>query len=113
MAAFAFDTHKAVRTLADAGMEEPVAEAVVETMNGAVADSVATKADVADVKTDIVKLEGSVARLEGDIADVKTDVAKTNGRLDAMKAEISSIEWALGFLAAIQILMAGRMFGAL
>ena len=113
MAAFAFDTHKAVRTLADAGMAAPVAEAVVETMNGAVADSVAAKADVADVKTDIVKIEGSVARLEGDIADVKTDVAKTNGRLDAMKAEISSIEWALGFISTVVLLMAGPMFGAL
>ncbi len=35
----------------------------------------------------------------------KADIARINGRLDAM-------QWVLGFLAAMQILMAGRMFGA-
>ncbi len=84
MPAYAFDTLKAMRTLTDAGMQEPVAEAVVTTMNDAVTEGVATKADI----------------------------AKINGRLDVLKTEISSIKWVLGFLAAMQILMAGRMFGA-
>ena len=35
----------------------------------------------------------------------KADIARINGRLDAM-------QWVLGFLAAMQILMAGRLFGA-
>ena len=84
MPAYAFDTLKAMRALTAAGMQEPVAEAVVTTMNDAVTEGVATKADI----------------------------AKINGRLDVLKTEISSIKWVLGFLAAMQILMAGRMFGA-
>ena len=118
MPAFVFDTHKAVRTLAAAGMEEPVAEAVVETMNGAVTEGVATKADIARlegdiaaVKSDIARVEGNVVKLEGDIADVKSDVATTNSRLDVMKAEISSIKWVLGFLSTFVLLIAGRLFG--
>ena len=99
MTAYAFDTLKAADELIAAGIDSKHARANTAAMRDAVTEGVATKADV--------------AKLEGDVADVKTDVAKTNGRLDAMKAEISSIEWALGFLAAIQILMAGRMFGAL
>ena len=64
------------RALTAAGAKEPLAEAIVTTMNDAVTEGVATKADVAE-----------------------------------LKAEISAIEWALGFVAAVQILMAGRLFG--
>lgn len=85
MPAFAFDTLKAMRALAGAGMQEPVAEAVVTTMNDAVTGGVAAKADIAQV----------------------------NGRLDVPKAEISSIGWMLGLLAAAVLLIAGRLFGAL
>ena len=77
MPAFAFDTLKAARALTAAGAKESLAEAIVTTMNDAVTEGVATKADVAE-----------------------------------LKAEISAIEWALGFVAAVQILMAGRLFGA-
>ena len=85
MPAFAFDTLKAVRALTGAGTQEPVAEAVVTTMNDAVTGGVAAKADIAQI----------------------------NGRLDVPKAEISSIGWMLGLLAAAVLLIAGRLFGAL
>ena len=84
MPAHAFDTLKAMRVLTAAGMQEPVAEAVVTTMNDAVTEGVATKADI----------------------------AKINGRLDVLKTEISSIKWVLGFLAAMVLLLVGRNFGA-
>ena len=77
MPAFAFDTLKAARALTAAGAKEPLAEAIVTTMNDAVTEGVAAKADVAE-----------------------------------LKAEISAIEWAPGFVAAVRILMAGRPFGA-
>ncbi len=81
MPAHAFDTLKAMRVLTDAGMQEPVAEAVVATMNDAVTEGVATKADLANLESRLM-------------------------------TEISTIEWVLGFLAAVVLLMAGRMFGA-
>ena len=55
MAAYAFDTLKAAETLIAAGMKEPAAKAVVDTMNGAVAEGVAAKADVARLEADIAK----------------------------------------------------------
>ena len=81
MPAYAFDTLKAMRVLTAAGMQEPVAEAVVTTMNDAVTEGVATKADLANLESRLM-------------------------------TEISTIEWVLGFLAAVVLLMAGRMFGA-
>ena len=81
MPAYAFDTLKAMRTLTGAGMQEPVAEAVVTTMNDAVTEGVATKADLANLESRLM-------------------------------TEISTIEWVLGFVAAMVLLMAGRLFGA-
>ena len=84
MSAHAFDTLKAADALMAAGIDPKHARAITETMRDAVTEGVATKADI----------------------------AKINGRLDVLKTEISSIKWVLGLLAAMQILMAGRMFGA-
>ena len=77
MAALAFDTHKAVTALKQAGFAEPQAEAVVNTMGEALGGSVATKADLAAAQA---KLEADIAtvqaKLEADIAAVKTDMAE-------------------------------------
>ena len=66
MSALAFDTHKAVTALKQAGFEEAQAEAVVNTMGEALGGNVATKADLAAVQ----------AKLEADIAGVRTEVAE-------------------------------------
>ena len=49
MATPAFDTHKAVKALCNAGFNGDQAEAVVEQINGAVNENVATKADLAQL----------------------------------------------------------------
>ena len=66
MSALAFDTHKAVTVLKQAGFEETQAEAVVTTMGEALGGNVATKADLAAVQ----------AKLETDIATVRTEMAQ-------------------------------------
>ena len=84
MAALAFDTHKAVTALKQAGFAEPQAEAVVNTMGEALGGSVATKADLAELRTelkgDIAATKADIAavqaKLEADIAAVKTDMAE-------------------------------------
>ena len=95
MSALAFDTHKAVTALKQAGFEETQAEAVVNTMGEALGGNVATKADltevraaleadVAAVKADLEQLRTETkadlaavqAKLEADIAGVKTDMAE-------------------------------------
>ena len=49
MAILAFDTHKAVKALCNAGFNGSQAEAVVDQINGAVNENVATKADLAQL----------------------------------------------------------------
>ena len=77
MATLAFDTHKAVTALKQAGFAEPQAEAVVNTMGEALGGTVATKADMAELRAE---LKGDIAavqaKLEADIAAVKTDMAE-------------------------------------
>ena len=57
MPSLAFDTHAAVKRLQDTGADERLAEAVVTTLGAAVSEHVATKTNVADLKTAIEKLE--------------------------------------------------------
>ena len=56
-----FDTMAAVRRLRDSGMSEEQAEAITQTVRDGVTGGVATKADLAELKselkTDIAKLE--------------------------------------------------------
>ena len=51
MATLVFDTHKAVKTLREAGFEETQAEAMVETVGNAMGENVATKADIEPLAT--------------------------------------------------------------
>ena len=59
MTAAAFDTHAAVKTLREAGADEAMAEAIVNTASaaaGADRDELATKADIADLRADMLKV---------------------------------------------------------
>ena len=85
MSALAFDTHKAVTALKQAGFEEAQAEAVVNTMGEALGGNVATKADLTEVR----------AALEADVAAVKADIEQlrltTQADLAAVKADIEQL----------------------
>ena len=86
------DTHAAVRDLEAAGLETPQAEAIVRTFAKADA-TLATKADIATLK---VELETHVHRL--------------HERIDSLRSEM---RWMLGFVAALVLAIAGRLFGVL
>ena len=62
-----FDTHKAVKALKSSGFNEEQAESVVETIDKAVNETVATKADLAllekTVKAEIANLEARIMRM--------------------------------------------------
>lgn len=68
MSTTAFDTLATVRALERAGMDAAQAEAVTEAIGGAVADGVATKADLEplarrdEVRADLAELETRVTR---------------------------------------------------
>ena len=61
----AFDTHRAVKALRDAGADEAMAEAIVNTASAAAGhgrDALATKADLAGLRADLGALEGRLYR---------------------------------------------------
>ena len=53
-----FDTHKAIKALKSAGFDEKQAEGVVETIDKAVNETVATKADLAILEAEL-KVQGA------------------------------------------------------
>ena len=109
MTVLAFDTHKAVKALREAGADEPLAEAVVATVGDAIGGNVATKTDIGDLKTDMVtKTELAALKVDmvtkTELAEVKTELAalKTNvvtkTELAALKVDITKTE-----LAALKV----------
>lgn len=72
-----FDTLKAFSKLEAAGMETGQAKAVVDTLSEAFDDTVATKANLAEVKAEIAvlraELKGDIANLGQEIAGLKSD----------------------------------------
>lgn len=68
MGVLAFDTHKAVKVLRDAGADEHLAEAVVDTIGSAMGENVATKTDITELKTDIDELKIAT---KAEIAELK------------------------------------------
>ena len=83
MASATFDTLHAAKTLAQAGFAPPQAEAITDTIRAAFTDSVATKADIAELRADMAalrtELKGDIAELrtelKGDMAGLRTDMA--------------------------------------
>ena len=63
MSALAFDTHKAVKALKEAGFGDSQAEAVVATVGKAIGGNVATKADIADLGTEIAELKADMLKV--------------------------------------------------
>ena len=67
MASATFDTLHAAKALTAAGFEAQQAEAITDTIREAFTESVATKADIAEVKTEIAETK---AELKADIANL-------------------------------------------
>jgi len=57
MSTLAFDTHKAVKALREAGFDDSQAEAVIEQIGVAIGGNVATKDDLKVLRGDLEKLE--------------------------------------------------------
>ena len=78
MSTLAFDTHKAVKALKEAGFGDIQAEAVVATVGDAIGGDVATKGDLAVLKTDIAgfkaDIKAAIAALKVDIAEFKAEI---------------------------------------
>jgi hypothetical protein len=74
MTTITFDTHQFIRTLQDAGFEQPQAEAVASAFKAASSQAeIATQQDIEIVRRDIRESE---LRLEAKISDIKYDLIK-------------------------------------
>ena len=102
MNAATFDTHAAVTALRDAGLDETPAVAIVNTVRDAAAAGHSDLATKADLKADLATLE---TRLRADLA-TKEDIA-------AVRAELATIRWTIGLLAAFMFAIGLRVFGIL
>ena len=94
MTAAAFDTYAAVKTLREAGADEAMAEAIVNTASaaaGADREQLATKADLAELE---IRLR---AAAQADIA--------------GLRAELGTVRWTVGLIAAFLFAIGLRVFG--
>ena len=71
MSTLAFDTHKAVKALKEAGFGDAQAEAVVATVGDAIGGDVATKGDIVALQNDIA---GFKSEVKADIAEFKAEI---------------------------------------
>lgn len=102
--ALAFDTHKAIKGLREAGFEEAQAEAVVATVGEAMSGNVATKSDIAGLEVAIVELKAEVkndigelrAELTGDINRLEGNIGELKGNIGELKGEMYRHMWIMG-----------------
>jgi hypothetical protein len=92
------DTLKLAHALRDkGGFTEEAAEGTAQALNEALTGSAATKADIADLRSNI----------NADIADLRSninaDIADLRGDIKALEAKVTMIVWAIGLNAAATI----------
>ena len=92
MNAMAFDTHKHVKALKEAGAAEALAEALVATVGAVAGENLATKAGLAEVKADIVELKADVRALKSDVVALKSDVVALKSDMTALKSDMTALQ---------------------
>ena len=123
MLATAFDPLAAARDLKAAGFEPEQAEALAAQLRfaaGADHADLATKADIEALKGDIESLrtatKADIAELR---ADTQGDLAELESRLRTaiqaeiagLRAELGTVRWAVGLIAAFLFVIGLRVFG--
>ena len=87
MPATAFDTLRAKQALTEAGISDAQAGAIVVMTRDALTEGVATKADIAGLKTDVSKIENIVAKLD---AKVENTAAKLDAKVENTAAKLDA-----------------------
>ena len=112
---YSLDTHAAIRDLEAAGLASQQAEAIVAA--GSRADKqLATRVDVAAIKSDVAAVGARVAAVETKVAAVGTDVAAIKSDVAAIKVDVARFE---GRIATVESNLAAQrsefrlMFGFL
>ncbi len=97
-----FNTHKAVKALKSSGFNEKQAESVVETIDRAVNETVATKADLAILGADLevqgAKIDALKETVEGIQNNIdknmatKSDLEVQGAKIDALRETVEGIQ---------------------
>ena len=120
MSAAAFDTLTAARDLEAAGIERRQAEAIAGTVRTAAADrdALATKADLAEIRADLAEFRADMqADLHAAVAPLATKNelaefrAATKAEIAGVRAELGTIRWSVGLIAAFLFAIGLRVFG--
>ena len=77
-----------------AGVEARQAEAIVHTMAGAFEDTVATNADLIEVKAELKQ------EITSTKAELKQDIASTRADIAIVKGDIRLLKWMIGVVLA-------------
>ena len=91
-----FDTLKAAQELRKTGFEDRQAEAVVTTINNAVSETVATKADLQLVRSDIDLLRSEVATkadlqlLRSEVGTLRSEVSTLSSEFEMLRQSVDS-----------------------
>jgi len=91
IAAEFLDTHEVVRSLTDAGMPEPQAEAVVRAHVSTHIRHLATGTQVEKVQGEVEKLRAEVERLRAEVERLRAEVEKVQGEVEKLRAEVERL----------------------
>ena len=113
--AIAFDTHRFVKRLTESGFTEKQAETLAEEHVALLNANLATKADIAAVKTDIAKVEASMDALRQETKssietlrqETKADIARVEAGMEALRHETTAT------IAAVKADLVKWLFGGM
>ena len=104
MNATSFNPLEVARELKAAGIDSHQAETLAEAMRKA---AIADRDEIA-TKADIYGLDGRITGLDGRITGLDGRITGLDQRITALRSEM---RWMFGFMAALILAMAGKMFG--
>ena len=97
-----FDTLKAAQELRKTGFEDRQAEAVVETISKAVSETVATKADLQLVRSEMA-MNADLQLLRSDVELLRSEMA-TNADLQLLRSDVELLRSEMATKADLQLL---------
>ena len=89
----AFDSHRFVKHMTEAGMPLAQAEALAEEQGVMVDTHLATKQDTGELKTGLASVEHRLANVERRLTNVEHDVGELKVGLAVVKAELAMVKW--------------------
>ena len=100
-----FDTLKAAQELRKTGFEDRQAEAVVETISKAVSETVATKADLQLVRSEMA-MNADLQLLRSDVELLRSEMAM-NADLQLLRSDVELLRSEMATKADLQLLRSG------